>query len=71
MYYGVSMLYCLLLASGAFSMVRQGSYMWAMTVCILALVPTFGPCYLLAIPVGIWRIFVLKRPDVRNSFARA
>ena len=70
MYYGISMLYCLLLISGAFSMMRQGSYLWAVTICILALIPTLGPCYFLGIPFGIWGLFVLRRPDVRNSFAR-
>jgi hypothetical protein len=71
MYYGITMLYSLLLASGAFSMLRQGSYLWAMTICILALVPLLGPCYFAAVPAGIWGIFVLRRPAVRASFARA
>lgn len=71
MYYGITMLYCLVLISGAFSMLRQGSYLWAMSVCILALVPLLGPCYFLAIPFGIWGIVVLRRPDVRDSFAMA
>ena len=70
MYYGVTMLYCLLLAVGAFSMMRRDSYIWAMTVCILAVVPLLGPCYILAIPLGIWGIVVLSRPDVRESFRR-
>ena len=71
MYYGISMLYCLLLAWGAISMVRQGSYVWAMTVCILALIPSLGPCYFLGIPIGLWGILVLRKPEVRSSFARA
>ncbi len=70
MYYGISMLYCLLLASGAFSMMRQASYMWAMTVCVLSLIPTLGPCYFLAVPIGIWGIVVLRCPAVRDSFTR-
>jgi hypothetical protein len=69
MYYSISMLYCLLLISGAFSMMRQGSYMWAMTVCILAVIPFLGPCYFFAVPFGIWGLIVLRRPDVRESFA--
>ena len=28
--------------------------MWAMTVCILAVVPLIGPCYFLGVPIGIW-----------------
>ena len=52
-------------------MLRQGSYLWAMTICVLALVPLLGPCYFAAVPAGIWGIFVLRRPAVRDSFARA
>lgn len=70
MYYGVTMVYAALLIFGAFSMMRQGSYMWAMTACILAMVPFMGPCYLLAIPVGLMGVIVLRRPEVRDSFAR-
>lgn len=69
MYYGITMLYSLLLASGALSMMRQGSYMWAMTVCILAVIPLLGPCYFLGVPIGVWGILVLMRPAVRESFA--
>ncbi len=71
MYMGISMLYCLLLISGAFSMLRQGSYLWAVTTCILALIPFLGPCYLLAVPFGAWGLLLLRRPEVRDSFARA
>jgi hypothetical protein len=70
MYYGITMLYCLVLVTGAFSMMRQGSYMWAMAVCILAVIPLLGPCYFFGVPIGIWGILVLRRQDVRDSFAR-
>lgn len=70
MYYGVTMLYAALLIFGAFSMMRQGSYMWAMTTCILAMIPFLGPCYFIAIPVGLLGVIILRRPEVRDSFAR-
>jgi len=70
MYYGISALYCFLLITGAFSMLRRSSYLWAMTVCILALIPFIGPCYFLAIPFGLWGLLILRRPEVRYSFAR-
>jgi hypothetical protein len=70
LYYGITMLYSLVLISGAFSMLRQGSYLWAMTTCVLALVPILGPCYVIAIPFGIWGLIVLRRPAVRAAFAR-
>jgi len=69
-YYGITMLYSLMLATGAFSMLRRGSYLWAVTICILAIVPVVGPCYFLAMPFGIWGLIVLRRPEVRSAFAR-
>jgi hypothetical protein len=71
LYYGITMLYCALLASGVVTMLRHRSYLWSLTVCILAVVPVFGPGYFLAIPFGIWGIIVLRRPDVRALFNTA
>lgn len=70
MYYGIGMLYSLVIATGTFSMLRKGSYLWAVTTCILALIPAIGPCYFLAMPFGIWGLIVLRRPEVRSAFAR-
>ncbi len=70
LYMLISAAYSLLLISGAFSMLRQGSYVWAVTISCLALVPFLGPCYFLAIPIGIWALVVLRRPSVRDSFQR-
>ena len=64
------MLYCLLLISGAFSILRKGSYLWAVTTCILALIPGIGPCYLIAVPFGLWGLVLLRRPEIRDSFVR-
>ncbi len=65
----ISMGYSLLLASGASSMLRTKSYLWAYATSILACVP-IGPCYVLAIPWGVWGIRVLSRPEVRASFSK-
>ena len=68
LYVGITMFYALLVFTGGISMLRRSSYMWAMTICILATIPILGPCYFLAIPFGIWGILVLKRPAVRDAF---
>ena len=68
---GVSVLYSLVLISGAFSMVRRGSYVWAVATSCLALVPIIGPCYVLGIPIGIWALLLLRKPGVRESFRTA
>ncbi len=70
LYMLVSIAYCLMLVSGAFSMIRKGSYVWAVATSCLAMVPILGPCYVLGIPIGIWALIVLRRPQVRESFRK-
>jgi hypothetical protein len=70
LYMTVSILYSLLLCSGAFSMIRSSSYVWAVTICCLACVPFLGPCYVLAVPIGIWGLRVLRDQEVRASFRK-
>ena len=71
LYMLVTIAYSLMLVSGAFSMIRKGSYVWAVATSCLAMVPILGPCYFLGIPVGIWALIVLRRPQVRESFRKA
>lgn len=71
LYMLVCLAYSLMLVSGAFSMIRNGSYAWAVATSCLAMVPGLGPVYVLGIPVGIWALIVLRRPEVRESFRKA
>lgn len=57
-----------MLITGAISILRRGSYVWALVTCCLAMVPMLGPCYILGIPVGIWGVVQLRKPGVRDSF---
>lgn len=38
------------------------------TAAILTLVPCFGPCCLIGMPIGIWALVILNRADVRSAF---
>jgi len=40
----------------------------AMAAAIVAIVPCFSPCCLLGIPIGIWALVVLMKPEVRSQF---
>ena len=71
LYMSTSVLYSLLLVTGAWSMVRRGSYVWAVSTSWLAMVPMMGPFYFLGIPLGIWTLSVLRYPSVRASFRSA
>jgi hypothetical protein len=54
---------------GAICMVRLKCYWCAVGACVLALVPFFGPCYVVAIPFGFWGLLALRDPEVRAAFA--
>lgn len=59
-----------LVFGGALHLLTRRHYGLARLACGLACLPFCGPCYLLAIPVGIWGLVVLRRPEVRASFTR-
>ena len=54
--------------AGAIAMLRMRPKWLAWTGTILALLPMFGPCLGLTIPLGIWLLMVLRRADVDASF---
>jgi hypothetical protein len=53
---------------GALKMKNLQSYGLANTGAILALIPCCGPCFCLGIPLGIWALVVLRKPEVRAAF---
>ena len=54
----------LLILFGAIQMLRLRSYAWSIAAGIVAIVA----CSLVSLPVGIWALIVLARPDVRHAF---
>lgn len=52
---------------GALQLKKGRSYGWAMTAAILALVPCTSPCCLVGVPIGIWALVVLMRPEVKSA----
>ena len=70
MYMLIAALYSLVLITGAFSMIRTGSYAWAVVTCLLALDQFFTPCYVLGIPIGVWGLIVMRDPAVRSEFQK-
>lgn len=53
---------------GVAKMQRLENYQFAMTTCILAIVPCVSPCCLLGLPFGIWALTVINRPEVKRHF---
>jgi hypothetical protein len=52
---------------GGLKMLRLQSYGWAMTACIIAVLP-FNPVGFIGLIVGIWGLVVLNQPSVRAAF---
>ncbi|WP_426749524.1 hypothetical protein [Myxococcus sp. Y35] len=53
---------------GALKMKNLQSYGLAMAASIIAVIPCCGPCACLGIPVGIWSLVVLNKPEVKSAF---
>src|SRR5262249_30652715 len=57
-----------LITVGALRMKKLTSFGFAMTACILAMIPCIN-CCLLGLPFGIWALVVLNKPEVKDSFS--
>lgn len=53
---------------GALQMMRLQNFGMAMGSAIVAMIPCFGPCCCLGIPVGIWALVLLNKPEIKASF---
>jgi hypothetical protein len=64
----VGILVSVLILFGAIKMKKLESYGLAMTASIVAMIPCFSPCCLLGLPIGIWAVVVLSKPEIKNAF---
>jgi predicted Zn finger-like uncharacterized protein len=62
------LVYWSLVTLGAVKMKNLSSYGFAMTSCILAMLPC-SLCCILGLPFGIWGIVVLNKPEVKEAFS--
>ena len=53
---------------GAMKMKKLESYNFALTATIIAMVPCLSPCCLLGLPIGIWALVILMKPEVKGAF---
>ena len=53
---------------GGLKMKKLESYGLAMTASIIAMIPCFSPCCLIGLPIGIWALVVLSKPEVKSAF---
>jgi hypothetical protein len=53
---------------GALKMRRLENYGLAIAASILAMVPCMPPCCIIGLPIGIWSLVILSKPEVRDAF---
>lgn len=58
-------------AIGAVKMLQQRSWTLSMAAAILMTVPCLGPCCPFGIPIGVWALVVLLKPEVREVLQRS
>ena len=64
----IGILVSVVILLGALKMKKLESYGLAMTASIIAMIPCFSPCCLLGLPIGIWAVVVLSKPEVKSAF---
>lgn len=45
------------------------SYNLCLVGSIVAMVPCISPCCIVGLPIGIWAVIVLAKPEVKSAFA--
>ena len=53
---------------GALKMKQLQNYNFAMTATIIAMVPCISPCCWIGLPIGIWALVILVKPEVKAAF---
>jgi prolipoprotein diacylglyceryltransferase len=53
---------------GAMLMQKLQKYNMAMAASVIAMIPCISPCCLIGLPIGIWAIVVLVKPEVKAAF---
>jgi hypothetical protein len=53
---------------GAMKMQKLAGYGFALAAAIVAMIPCFSPCCLIGLPIGIWALVVLNKPEVKSQF---
>jgi hypothetical protein len=56
------------LMAGVTAMNSLRGHSTAITGCIFAMLPCCGPACLGGLPIGIWALTVLNKPEIKNAF---
>ncbi len=49
-------------------MMKLRQWTLALVASILAMIPCIGPCCVIGIPIGIWCLIILLKPEIKSAF---
>jgi hypothetical protein len=64
----IGLITAVLVFMGATKMRKLESYNFAMAATIIAMVPCISPCCYVGLPIGIWALVQLMKPEVKAAF---
>lgn len=53
---------------GALKMKRLENYTFSIIATVIAMVPCISPCCIVGLPIGIWALVILNKPEVKGAF---
>jgi hypothetical protein len=57
-----------LILFGGLKMKKLEGYGLVMAASIVAMIPCISPCCFIGLPIGIWALMVLNKPEVKSAF---
>jgi hypothetical protein len=64
----IGIVVAVVIIDAALKMKELSQYGLCMAASILAIIPCISPCCIIGLPIGIWCLVVLTRPDVKAAF---
>ena len=64
----IALVVSILILVGGLKMRKLENYGLAMAASIVAMIPCISPCCLIGVPIGIWAVVVLSKPEVKSAF---
>ncbi len=64
----IGILVAALIIYAALKMKELTQYGLCMAASILAMIPCISPCCIIGLPIGIWCLIVLTKPEVKTAF---
>jgi len=64
----IGILVAALIIYAALKMKELTQYGLCMAASILAMIPCISPCCIIGLPIGIWCLIVLTKPEIKTAF---